>query len=115
MIVTGHHDPHEINETHEDDQSDNTADSLCIALDVFGEQQQEGDYKLQHDEHHTQPTPGGSKTPQIPGDFVREVTRPDYEQLRKREIGPQHHEREQQLSQIMQMSRLKRAGEGFAL
>ena len=45
---------------------------------------------------------------QVPGNFVREIFAPDDQVLRKFQIGPQHHERQQEAAQVLEMRGLSR-------
>ena len=42
---------------------------------------------------------------QIPCDFVRQVARPNDQELRKLHVGPKHHERQQKIAEVVEVSR----------
>src|SRR5205823_10929456 len=48
---------------------------------------------------------------QIPADFVRQVSRPNNEQLRERNVSPKKRERQKQIAEVMKMRRRQHAGE----
>src|SRR3989441_11409394 len=60
-------------------------------------------------------TPASIQPRAIKRDLLREVAGPDDQELREREISPQHHEREEQLAQIVQVPRLEHMGHRLRL
>ncbi len=53
------------------------------------------------DEAH--PLPAAVQAPDVPDDFLRQIAGPNDQLLRERQVRPEHHEREHQLAQIVQM------------
>ena len=51
----------------------------------------------------------------IPDRFFRQITGPDYQVLREREVSPQHHQGQRQISQIVKMPRLQHPIHRFTL
>ena len=62
-----------------------------------------GSAKCSNNKRKPDPSPAAIQTPDIPGDLLRQIARIDDQILRELQIRPQHHERQHQLAQIVQM------------
>ena len=51
--------------------------------------------------------PAARDPPEVPGDLLGEVARPDDQELRERHVGPEHRERQHQVAEVVE-----RAGRG---
>ena len=69
---------------------------------------------MEHQDDHRDDAPTAVQPCAVETDFLGLVTGPDDKQLREIEIRPEHHESEEQFSQVMQVAFLQDAGERLA-
>ena len=56
------------------------------------------------DDDADEPSSRRCERSQVPGDLFRQVAGPDDQELREREVGPEHHEREHELAEVVEVS-----------
>src|SRR6266853_6443970 len=102
--------PEKIDQTHKNQPDSYTAQKGRVALQITRKQQKERNKKVEDDNNYRDHSPLAMQARVIESDLLRLVAGPDDQQLRKLEVSPEHHEGQQQLAQIMNMTRLKNAG-----
>src|SRR6266853_4644937 len=102
--------PEKIDQTHKNQPDGYAAQKGGIALQIARKQQKERDKKVEDDNNYRDHAPLAMQARVIESDLLRLVAGPDDQQLRKLEVSPEHHKGQQQLAQIMNMTRLKNAG-----
>ena len=58
--------------------------------------------------------PAAAEAANVPGDFVRQISGPDDQELRERHVGPQHGEGQHQIAEVVIMLARQEAGERLA-
>ena len=58
---------------------------------------------MAHHQQDAHPLPPPAHARQVPGDLLGQVAGPDDQELREVEVGPQHHEGQQELAQVVQV------------
>src|SRR5882757_7652571 len=106
--------PEEIYKTHEDEPHRDLRKHFRIALHILREQQEKWHEEMEYENDDGDDAPPTVQPSAIETDFFRLVAGPDDQELREIEISPEHHECEQQLTQIVEMALLQDAGERFA-
>src|SRR5882762_1086198 len=104
--------PEKIDQTHENQPDGYAAQECGVALQVTRKEQEERDEKVKDNNDYRDYAPLAMQARVIESDLLWLVAGPDDQQLRKLEVGPKHHEGQQQLAQIMNVARLKNAGKG---
>src|SRR3954447_25686379 len=66
---------------------------------------------MKQNEENADPAPACGHSLEIPGNLFAQVARPDDQKLREAEVCPQHHEREQELSEVVKTVRVENPGE----
>ena len=77
-----------------------------VALDVARQQQHVRQHEVQGDQRPADPLPAVLRAHPVVRDFFLRVGRVDDDELRERQVGPQHDEGEEQLAQIVQVRRV---------
>src|SRR5229473_3800221 len=103
--------PEEIHKTHEDEPHGDLREDFRVALHILREEQEKRHEEMKNQHDHGDDAPAAVQPGAIEGDFFRLVPRPDDQKLREIEVRPEHHESEEQFSQIVQMALLQDAGE----
>src|ERR1700680_1796679 len=89
--------PKQIDEAHEDQPDGHSGEKLRVALQVPREQEEEGHKKMENQDDYGDDAPASVQARAVEADFFRLVAGPDDEQLREIEVGPEHHEGEEEL------------------
>src|SRR5260370_5833313 len=105
--------PEQVHETHEDEPHGDLWEDSRVALHILRKEQEKRDEEMEHQHDYGDDAPAAVQPRAIEADFFRLVPRPDDQELREIEIRPEHHESEEQFSQIVQMALLQDAGEWF--
>ena len=74
-----------------------------VALQRPREQEEERDEELEHGEERADPEPAAVRAEDVPGHLLRDVRDPDEHELRERDVGPERHEREQELPERVEV------------
>src|SRR5713101_4144989 len=106
--------PEKIDQTHKNQPNGHAAQEAGVALQIARKQQKERNKKVEDDNNYRDHSPLAMQARVIESDLLWLVAGPDDQQLRKLEVSPEHHERQQQLAQIVNVARLKNAGKGAA-
>ena len=99
----GRDQPEEIDQPHDDDADCHLHEQLRIPLHGARQQDQERHGKMKHDECHPDQPPGRRQPARVPGDLLRQVAGIDDQVLRERKVGPEHHERQHQVAEIVKV------------
>ena len=59
---------------------------------------------MQHDQHHRELAPTAEGARDVPGNFVLDIAGPDDQELREREIGPEHGEGQHQVAEVVELA-----------
>src|SRR5690348_12582559 len=102
--------PEEIDQTHDDEQHGHFGKQAGAALQIARKQHEKGRKKMENQQEDGDEAPTSVQPAAIKADLVRQISRPDDQQLREGKIGPQHHESQQQLAEIAQVTSLDQAG-----
>ena len=86
---------------HEDDGCEKDED-LWVPFRLTEKQKEKGAEEMENEQRQRNPAPAAGDAVQIPVDFVRQIARPNHDELRISEISPKHGEREEQISQVME-------------
>src|ERR1700719_3314351 len=103
--------PEQIHETHEDESHSALREHSLIALHILRKEQEKRHEEMEHQHDHRHDAPTAVQPRAIEADLFRLVPGPDDQQLGEIEIGPEHHESEEQFSQIVKMALLQDDGE----
>src|SRR6266566_3347467 len=95
--------PEKVDQPHKNQPRGDFRKNCGVALQVLREKQEKGDKKVKHNHDHGDDAPLAVEARTVKADFLRLVARPDDQQLRKIEVGPKHHKRKKQFSQVVQM------------
>jgi hypothetical protein len=74
-----------------------------LALHGARQQQAERRREVEEDQRQADEPPAGLQPVQVPRDLLGQVARPDDQVLGEREVRPQHHEREHQIAEIVEV------------
>src|SRR2546425_3492420 len=107
--------PKEIHGAHQNDECGEPGQEFRAALQIARKKQEERQREVKDQQNNRNGTPASIQPRAIKRDLLREVAGPDDQELREREISPQHHEREEQLAQIVQVPRLEHMGHRLRL
>src|SRR5438132_9714919 len=97
--------PERIHDAHEQYQQRDVSQCPRVALVTPRQQKEPWNEELKRYQQRSRPLPAMPQSAEIPVDLFRNITRPYDQQLRKREIGPEHEESEQEIPKIMKMVR----------
>src|SRR5262245_17356194 len=97
--------PEKLHQVHQRDRAGNRAERRGFAFDLSRQEQNERQGELQYDQSDSDAAPAAAHTMEIPGNFVLKVLHPNKQELRKRHVGPQHDEGQQQITQILKHPR----------
>src|SRR5262249_16199511 len=90
-------DPVRVDDTHKENEYSNTRDPSNMSLLESREKQEEGDKEMKRNQYGCYPLPSVVDAAQIPLNLFRKIARPYDQELRKRQIGPKHHKRQEQV------------------
>src|SRR5690242_20500471 len=76
-----------------------------MSFGVARKEKRERNQELSEEDSESEPLPPAAAALQIPRNFLREVARPDDEELRKRDIGPEDDEGEEQVPEAVERFR----------
>ena len=93
-----------VDESHHEDEDCDPGQPSAVRFEVGAEQQREGHEEVQDDDQVGEDPPHPRGARHVPGHFLRKVSRPGNDQLRHREIGPQHGEGKHLLAPVMEVS-----------
>src|ERR1035441_1692781 len=96
--------PVEIDEAHRQNEQRDGGQQFEIAFQIAREQQGEGQREMADHQQESDELPAVIKAGEIPGNFLRQVTRPDDEKLGEGKVRPHHDHGEQELAEIVQRS-----------
>ena len=82
------------------------AEVLPVALHVARQQQHVGQHEVERDQRPAHPLPAVLGAHPVVRDLFLGVRRVDDDELRERQVGPQHDEGEQQLAQVVEVRRV---------
>src|SRR5216683_173023 len=102
--------PIQIHKAHEDEPHGDLGEHSGVALHVLRKEQKKRHEEMEHQNDHGDDAPAAVQSCAIKADFLRLIAGPDDQELREIEIRPEHHESEEQFSQIVKMAFLKDAG-----
>jgi hypothetical protein len=103
MMEIGRHQPPEIEDPRRDHENRDLDEHLALPFDGAGQQQDERNREVKNHQPQPHEPPAGLDPGQVPLDLMRQVAAPDDEVLGKREIGPQHHEGEHQVAEVVKV------------
>src|SRR5581483_1589046 len=106
LVEAGLDVPEQVDVTHENQEGGQLHQRTCIPLKWPRKQEQERNRKMEDDQAESDDLPAGVQSPREEADFHRQVSRPDDQQLRKAEVGPQQNKSEHQLAVIVDLFRL---------
>ena len=109
-----HHHPVDIDKIHHDQRAAENRKRFDAPLDGPHEQEIEGNGKGKEDHHQRDAGPAARGASEVPGNLLVEVSRPDDQKLRKREVGPEHDESEHEIAEIVEAVGSDGLGHGFA-
>ena len=95
--------PEEVNKAHGNYQRGHGQELFSVALETSREQQEKGEGEMQEDKQQTNPSPPPLLPSNIPGNFLGQIAGEHDQELRKSQVGPEHHKSQQQLAQVMEM------------
>src|SRR5258708_4808900 len=103
--------PEKVDQAHQDQPNGHGGQDFGIALKVARKQQKERDKKVEddHDDGHHAPLAVQARI--VKGDFLRQIAGPNDKKLGEIEISPEHQESKQQFAHVVNVARLKNAGE----
>src|ERR1700676_3075971 len=106
--------PEKVHQAHKDQPNGHGWQDFGIALKVAGEEQKERDKKVENDHDDGNHAPLAVQARIVERDFLRLIAGPNDKKLGKVEISPEHQESQKQLTHIVNVARLKNAGERAA-
>src|SRR5215469_6362094 len=101
--------PEQVDQPHKNQPRGDFRKNFGVALKVLREKQKKRNKKVKHNHDHGHDSPLAVEARSVKADFLGLVAGPDDQQLRKSEVGPKHHKRQKQFSQVVQMTRLQDA------
>src|SRR5258708_17113265 len=103
--------PKKVDQAHKDQPNGHGRQDFGITLKVARKQQKERDKKVEddHDDGHHAPLAVQARI--VKGDFLRQIAGPNDKKLGEIEISPEHQESKQQFAHVVNVARLKNAGE----
>src|SRR5271169_1377558 len=104
LFVRGDHQPVHVHHAEDDHHGGDDGEALHAALDVALQQQQEGEREMQHDQNHRELAPTAEGARDVPGNFVLDIAGPDDQELREREISPEHGEGQHQVAEVVELA-----------
>src|ERR1700683_658170 len=107
--------PEQIYKTHDDNESGDAYERAGPAFQAAREQNHKGQREMEDNEQKPDPLPSAPEALHVPRNLVHQIAGPDNQELREREVGPQHREGEEQLADVVQMRRTDDAGQGTSL
>src|ERR1035437_1307500 len=103
----GRDQPEQVHPPHEEEEPGNPDELPEVALEVAREQEDEGHGKVEERERERHGAPSPREPVVEEADFFRQVARPDDEELREGEVGPEHREREKELAEVVYVAGLE--------
>src|SRR5438445_6594991 len=104
----------EIHERNEDVPDGNSSKNSGVEHQVVREQEEKENKKVEDNHDHGDHAPFAVEPRAVKADIFRLVAGPDDQQLRKIEIGQQHHKREKQYSQVMHIAQMNDARKKYS-
>src|SRR6201987_4610916 len=93
--------PEQIDIAHADEPDCQPDQARDIALERSQEQQEKREEELEDHQEKSHFAPSSVQTANVPGNLLGQVSSPDNQPLREREVGPDHHEGEHELAMVM--------------
>src|SRR5258706_14730024 len=84
--------PEKVDQAHKNQPNGDGRQESGIALEVARKEQKERNKKVKDEHDNSDNAPLAVQARVVKGDFLRLVSRPDNQELRKLEISPEHHE-----------------------
>ena len=103
MSKTGRDGPEQIEQTHHQNQHRDDDQFPGVAFKRPRQQKQKRKRKVENHYDKCNRAPAAMRSRQVLMNLLRQISRPDNQELRKREIGPQHDQRQQQFAQIVKV------------
>src|ERR1039458_8428874 len=96
-VEGGGHEPEEIHPTHEEEEPRGPRQLPDVALEIARQKEDErhGEMKEREEERHGAPAAREAVVEET--DLLWQVSRPDDEELREREVRPEHRERQEEI------------------
>src|SRR5262245_44923183 len=99
------HEPEEVEETHAEDRGRDRPQEPRVALEVPREEEEEGQREVEEEHEQAHERPARGEPPDVEGRLLGEVPRPDDQELREVHVGPQHHEGQEELAEVVDGAR----------
>src|SRR5262245_2958503 len=103
----GRHEPDQIHEADGHDEPREAREKQRPPLEIARQQQAERQREVPDHEEQADEAPAVLEPLEIERNLLGQVARPDDQELREREVRPQHHEGEHQLAQIVEVHGLE--------
>src|SRR5579872_2869423 len=113
-VKSRHHHPVDIDKIHHDQRAAENRKHLDAPLDGPQEQEIEGNGKGKKNHHQCDAGPAARGAGEVPGNLLVEVSRPDDQKLRKRQVSPEHDEGQHEIAEIVEAVGSDDLGHGFA-
>src|SRR5690348_11649474 len=102
-IKRGRNHPPHIHQVCDYDCRGHAHQEARTSLGLPGKKKEKGTEKVKKKEEDHHPAPAAADAMQIPDNFMRQIARPDHDQLPKSQIGPHHGHREQKAPEMMKI------------
>ncbi len=96
--------PVEIHQPHHQNEHRDRCQQFEIAFQIAREQEREGQREVADHQQQPDKLPAVIQAREIPGNFFRQIARPDDQELGERKVRPHHHQGEQELAEIVQVA-----------
>src|SRR5262249_51431401 len=108
-------DPVSVDHTHQQNQQSDCCNRADTSLSESREKQEKRNKELKRNQSGRDPLPAVVDSAQIPLNLFGKVAGPYDQELRKRQVGPEHDKSQQQVAQIMKAVRQRQPGEWSAV
>src|SRR5882724_708699 len=95
-----HELPEDLDEPHDDDEPGHEREPPAVALQVARQEHEERQEEVAEDESDRDRVPRTARVLEVPLDLLGQVSRPDDQELREREVRVHHDEREHELAEV---------------
>src|SRR5512142_2336458 len=106
-------EPDHVDHPHREDPPGDPRQETDVLLDPAREEQQERRSEVREQDEERHELPRGVEARQVPGDLLREVSRPDDDELREGHVSPEHQEHELEVPEVAEDEPRRRARERF--